>query len=207
MCLLRLRPARSCTKDGFTLVEVMTAAAISVALGGILLWVLIFLAHDFSSFMGSSYATARLDVAGGKIVDDLMRTGKKDPFKVSYKPIKKIGGNYIVYQIVTPDENGNIFSLGRTNWGDGKEIGKYIRLGIEGDGNLWRSSGTYAGNGFVKENGEMLVPNADFSITGITTDGDTTNIVDLMSGVSFEISCTGRDGSVYSRRYVVKLRN
>lgn len=207
MYRLRQGRVRCCIESGFTLVEVMTAVAISVVLGGMLIWAIICLAHNFSSFMSDSYATGRLDVTSGRIIEDLVRTGKRDPFKTSYHPIKEVGTNYIIYQIVTPDANGNMFSSTGTNWGDGKEMGKYVRLGIEEDGNLWRSTGQYIGGSFTKEKGEILVPNAGFSITGVTIDGDTTDIVDLMDALSFEISCSGKDGEVYSRRYVVTLRN
>ncbi len=169
--------------------------------------VVIFLAHDFSRFVSGSYATERLDVSAGKIIEDFMKTGKRDPFQVSYEPIKEIGNNYIIYQVVTPDGKGNIFSGSKTKWGDGKKIGRYIRLGIEGDGNLWRSSGDYVAGNFTKKTGEILVPEAEFEVKGITIDGEVTNVIDLIDSLSFKISCKGRDGKEYSRRYVVRLRN
>ncbi len=193
---------------GFTIVEALLAASISVVVSSAVIGVLYFYGRSLNDNLHLTQRRAAVDMAIDRIYYELLNSAKKDAFNNLIHPIEKISsdGREIIYQIITNCEgtNGVIESDGKNFcWGDGQKEGRYIRIFLDDNNNLWyeRWDGKPFSGG-VKIQGIRLAENVDFNVVGLSGSGFTVNnTMPVVIRISIEDKDIG-----YRRTLQVRLR-
>ncbi len=163
-------------KSGFTLVEVLIAATISVVVAGIVVGVIFFFARTWNYEIKQMNIKMGIDSIISEMFHDFLMTARRDPYDNLKTPLREVDSNhkYVVFQILSPCSPGSNEVIDTTAkvgcWGDGINVGYYVRF-IEDNGNLYRERWTgLPGNSTLVER-RLLLPDVDFSVVGLDSTG------------------------------------
>ena len=192
-------------RAGLTIIELLIAVSVSVVVSGSIIGMLYFFSHTLGSITRDMVNVREIERASDKVYFDMIRTSKKDPLNTIYKPLEIKSDTEIWYQLLTPDPvTGQVFSPedGESYWGDGNVMGRWIRLWLDGDGNLVREIWSGQPESSVRLSKEVLVRDATFFVQGLDTTGKYEKNF-LPRVIHFEIGSNKTD---FKKVFQVKLR-